>query len=272
MHLLYWQGLAAEMRALANQYRTAADAHGTPIQRSKFFLMQSLSLLTGSRYRPSEECLSLAQRAVAASEASFDLSETPHIRFVLGLVNLFRGDFAEAITQFQAALEMARRCGDLVAEARCLTYLAVAHRRNGDVDLAKEFADQTLVLASKLQMTEYVAMAKANLAWVAWKDQRLDDCEKLGHEALELWHGMADPYSFDWMALWPLITTALSRKQTEAAVKLAEGLFPDSQHPIDDEVMSATKSAIDSWRKDEAETAMAQMKTALQTAERHHYI
>jgi len=83
---------------------------------------------------------------------------------------------------------------------------------------------------------------------------------------------MADPYSFDWMALWPLITTALARKQTEAAVKLAEGLFPDSQHPIDDEVMSATKSAIDSWRKDEAETAMAQMKTALQTAERHHYI
>ncbi len=140
--------------------------------------MQSLSLLTGSRYRPSEECLSLAQRAVAASEASSDLSETPHIRFVLGLVNLFRGNFAEAITHFLAALELARRGGDLVVEARCLTYLAVAHRRNGDVDLAKEFADRTLALASKLQMAEYVAMAKANLAWVAWKDQRLREVGK----------------------------------------------------------------------------------------------
>src|SRR5207302_11324483 len=80
MHLLYWQGMAAEMRALANQYQSAADEHGTPIQRGKFFLMQSLSLLTGSRYRPSEACLSLAQCAVAPREASSDLSETQHGR------------------------------------------------------------------------------------------------------------------------------------------------------------------------------------------------
>src|SRR2546421_2645447 len=272
MHLLYWQGMAAEMRALANQYQTAADEHGTPIQRGKFFLMQSLSLLTGSRYRPSEECLSLAQSAVAASEASSDLSETTHVRFVLGLVNLFRGNFAEAITHFQAALEMARRCGDLVGEARCLTYLAVAHRRNGDVDLAKEFADQTLVLAPKLQMTEYVAMAKANLAWAAWKEQQLDDCEKFGNEALELWHGMDDPYSFDWMALWPLIATTFARKQIGSAVKLAKGLFPDSQHPIDEEVLSETRRAIDSWENDGADSTESKMKEALETAERHHYI
>src|SRR5205085_7793819 len=209
--------------------------------------------------RPSEECLSLAECAVAASEASSDLSETTHVRFVLGLVNLFRGNFAEAITHFQAALEMARRCGDLVGEARCLTYLAVAHRRNGDVDLAKEFADQTLVLAPKLQMTEYVAMAKANLAWAAWKEQRLDDCEKLGDEALELWHGMDDPYSFDWMALWPLIATAMTRKQIERAVHLAEGLFRDNQHPIDEEVMAATKPSIDSWKNGDADANRSQM-------------
>ena len=272
MHLLYWQGMATEMRALANQYRTAADAHGTPIQRSKFFLMQSLSLLTGSRYRPSEECLNLAQRAVAASEESSDLSETTHIRFALGLVSLFRGNFADAITHCQSALQMARRCGDLVVEARSLTYLAVAHRRNGDVDLAKQFADQALTLASKLQMAEYIAMARANLAWVAWKNQRLDDCEKLGKRALELWHGMDDPYSFDWMALWPLIATALTRKQIENAIKLAEGLFPESQHPIDDEVMAATKQAIDSWKTGDAALTAAQMKEALGVAERHHYI
>jgi class 3 adenylate cyclase len=272
MHLLYWQGMAAEMRALANQYRTAADEHGTPIQRSKFFLMQSLSLLTGSRYRPSEECLTLAQRAVAASEGSPDLSEVPHIRFVLGLVNLFRGNFAEAITHCQTALEMARRCGDLVVEARCLTYLAVAHRRNGDVDLAKELGDRTLALASKLQMAEYIAMAKATLAWVAWKDQRLDDCEKLGNEALELWHGMDDPYSFDWMALFPLIATALARKEIDHAIKHAEGLFLESQHPIDDEVMSVTKSAIECWKNSDAALAESQIRSALQTAERHHYV
>ena len=272
MHLLYWQGMAAEIRALANQYRTAANEHGTAIQRSKFFLMQSLSLLTGSRYRPSEECLSLARSAVEASEASDDLSETSHVRFVLGLVNLFRGNFGGAIAHCTTALKMSQRCGDLVTEARCLTYLAVAHRRNEEVDLAKQFADQTLALASKLQMVEYVAMAEANLAWVAWKKRRLDDCEKLGSEALELWHGMDDPYSFDWMALWPLIATALARNQTETAIRFAEGLFPESQHPIHDEVISATKHAIGSWKKGDAASAQRHMLDALKTAERHHYI
>jgi eukaryotic-like serine/threonine-protein kinase len=260
------------MRALADEFKRATEEHGTPIQRSKFFLMQSLSLLTGSRYRPSEECLDLAQCAVAAIEGSSELSETCHIRFVLGLVNLFRGNFEEATGHCGAALDLARRCGDLVTEARCLSYLAVAHRRRGDVDLAKDFADRTLALATKLKMVEYVAMAKANLAWVAWKERHLGECEKLGTEALELWHGMDDPYSFDWMALFPLIATALTQKRTERAIKFAEGLFPESQHPIDDEVMSATKRATDYWKKGDIVLAESQLGTALQTAERNHYI
>ncbi|HEX4639534.1 MAG TPA: adenylate/guanylate cyclase domain-containing protein [Chthoniobacterales bacterium] len=268
LHLLYWQGMAAEMGALADEYTKATEEHGTPTQQSKFFLMQSLALLTGSRYRPSEECVSLAQRAVAASDGSRDLAETSHTRFVLGLVNVFRGDSGEAIKHCRAAHEIAHRCGDLVVEARCLTYLAVAHRRHGDVDLTNEFANQTLAVASKLQMAEYVAMAKASLAWCALKEQRFDDCEKLGTEALELWHGMEDPYSFDWMALFPLMATALTGKQIE----FAEGLFVESQHPIDDEVMAATKLAIDSWKKGDAVLAESQMQTALKIAEEHHYI
>ena len=272
MHLLYWQGLAAEMRALANQYQSAAEEHGTPIQRSKFFVMQSLSLLTGSRYRPSEECLSLAQRAVDASEDSPDLSETPHIRFVLGLVHLFHGNFAEAIDHCGLALQLSRRCGDLVVEARALTYLTVAYRRAIHLEKTEEYAGDALQIATRIGMVEYIAMAKANLAWVAWKQGRLDDCEKLGHEALELWHGMDDPYSFDWMALYPLIATAITRKQTERAIRLAEGLFGENQHPIDESVMSAAKSAIDSWQKGDQSLAESQMQRALETAEHHHYI
>jgi hypothetical protein len=121
-------------------------------------------------------------------------------------------------------------------------------------------------------MVEYVAMAKANLAWVAWKQSQLDDCEKLGTEALELWHGMEDPYSFDWMALFPLMATALARQQIESALKFAEGLFLESQHPIDDDVMSATRQAIDSWKKGDAVLAESQMQAALETAEQQHYI
>jgi tetratricopeptide (TPR) repeat protein len=248
------------------------EQRGTPLQRGKFFEKLALSHLTGSRYRPTEECLELAELAVSKSRGSDNLSEISNIRFVLGFIHLWRRRFVDAIRHFEEAHVLAERCGNLVVQARCLAYLPVAQRSNGYLDQTRAQAERALELARKLEMIEYVAMAKANLAWVAWKEIRLDDCEKFGREALELWHGMDDPYSFDWMALWPLIATAMARKQIEDAVKLAEGLFPDSQHPIDDEVMSATKQAIDSWRKGDQTLSASQMQRALETAEHHRYI
>ena len=105
---------------------------------------------------------------------------------------------------------MAERTGDLVLQARCLTYRAVAYRRLGDVPRCRTEAEKTLVLAEELKMVEYVAMAKASLAWVAWREKNEVEAEKLASEALELWHGMEDPYSMDWMALWPLIAIAFA--------------------------------------------------------------
>ena len=71
---------------------------------------------------------------------------------------------------------------------------------------------------------------------------------------------------------WPLIAVALARTDTESAIKFAEGLFPDSQHPIDEEVMAAANAAIDSWKKGYSGLTERQMAEALKTAKRHHYI
>ncbi len=83
---------------------------------------------------------------------------------------------------------------------------------------------------------------------------------------------MDDPYSFDWMALWPLIATALARMQIDRAIKHAEGLFPASQHPIDDEVLSGAKSAIEPWKNGKIDLAESQLESALAVAQQHHYI
>lgn len=121
-------------------------------------------------------------------------------------------------------------------------------------------------------MTEYVAMAKANLAWAAWKHARLEDCNSLGHEALKLWHAMRDPYSMDWIALWPLIGAAMERQRTGDAIELAKGLFRDGQHPIEEEVMSATRKAIESCKTGNGWAAESDMRNALGAAAHHHYI
>ena len=69
-----------------------------------------------------------------------------------------------------------------------------------------------------------------------------------------------------------MIATALARKEVDRAIRYAEGLFPDSQHPIDDEVMSATKNAIDLWKSGDTALAHSQLEKALQTAARHYYV
>src|SRR5438105_13569650 len=75
MHLFYWQGMVTEMRELAGQCRTMIAARGAAIQRAKFLKTMALSMLMESRFRPSQECVELAERAVAECEGANNLSE-----------------------------------------------------------------------------------------------------------------------------------------------------------------------------------------------------
>jgi class 3 adenylate cyclase/tetratricopeptide (TPR) repeat protein len=272
MYLFYWQGMATEMRALAAKYRSAVELRGSAAQRGRFFQMLALSLLSGSRYRPSEECLRLAALAVSESGGSPNLSESAHIRFVLGFVHLWRGNYKEAIQQMKVAFDLAQRIGDLVIRTRCLTYLAVAYRCSGNVENARSAAERALELAIKLQMVEYIAMAKANLAWVAWRRRNDVDAEKLGEEALELWHAMPDPYSFDWMALWPLVAIALNRKDVVRAIELVRGLLNENQHPMPEKLCVATREAIEQWQNGVKKAASSNLEAAVQLATDLHYL
>jgi predicted ATPase len=266
MHLYYWQGMADEMMQVAEQNRVVVEQRATPIQRGKFFQMLALSQLTRSRYRPSEECLRLAELSVSESKDSLNLSESSHARFTLGLVHLWRGNFAEAIEHCEAALRLAERVGDLVVQARCLTYLATAHRRAHHLDETRHFAVRTQELAAEIGMVEYVAMAKANLAWLAWREGKHDDALTSGREALELWHGMEDPYGVDWMALWPLIAIALDQNNMAQAIEHARALFGPNQHPLPQELMVITQKAIAAWQKNVREIARTHLEQAVQIA------
>ncbi len=150
--------------------------------------------------------------------------------------------------------------------------LAVAHRGAGHLDQARSYAARTLELASKIGMVEYVAMAKANLAWVAWREDNHAEAEKLGCEALELWHGMENPYSFDWMALWPLLAVALGRNDVASAIEHARGMLVEAQHPPPEKLAAATQKAIESWEKGEGESARDALARAIEAAHEVGYL
>ena len=72
---------------------------------------------------------------------------------------------------------------------------------------------------------------------------------------------------------WPLFAPAPGASSAAAgAIKHAQGLFPSNQHPMDDEVMSATQHAIESWNDGKIDLAESQLKSALAVAQQHHNI
>jgi hypothetical protein len=272
MHLFYWQGMVKEMRELADQFRPVIIERGAAWQRAQFLKTLALSMLMDSRFQPSLESVELARRAVAASEEANNLAEAAHVNFVLGLIEVFHGDFRDAAEQCRMACGMAERTGDLVLQARCLNYCAVAHRRLGDVPRCKTEAEKTLILAEELKMVEYVAMAKASLAWAAWREKNEMEAEKLATEALELWHGMEDPYSMDWMALWPLIAIAFARKDIAGAIKFANGLLQENQHPPPKDLLAGVRKACEEWQNGVQEKAALGLADAIKIAKELHYI
>jgi tetratricopeptide (TPR) repeat protein len=272
MHLFYWEGMVREMRELAEQYCSVIAERGAAAQRAEFLKMMALSMLMESHFRPSQECIELARRAVAASDEANNPAQAGHVNFVLELIELWHGDFRDAVEQGEKALAIAEQTGDLVLQSRCLTYRAVAFRRLGDIARCATEAERTLKLARKLGMTEYIAMAKASLAWIAWRQEDHPQAEKLASEALELWHGMDDPYGFDWMALCPLIAIALHQNNSSVAIGFARGLLAENQHPLPENLLSPIRKACDEWQTGARENATADLACAMKVARELSYL
>ncbi|MEP6955865.1 MAG: hypothetical protein ABI883_03505, partial [Chthoniobacterales bacterium] len=269
MHLFYWQGRVPEMREVAGRYRDAIAKRGTPIQRGKFLKLLALSLLMESRFQPSAECAELARAAADEVEHFSDLSEAAHVRFVLGMILLWRENFLEAVEHCTLALEIAERIGDLVMQARCLTYRTTAHRRLRAQSETERDAERTVSVATRIGMPEYTAMAKANLAWVAWRKDASAEAEQLSLEALSLWHAMEEPYGFDWMALFPLMAIAFEKHDWKQAWECTAALVGENQHPLPEELMRAIQPVLAAA---ESREAAAPLKQLLQVATELHYL
>jgi tetratricopeptide (TPR) repeat protein len=245
LHLFYWLGQCSELNALAATVQPHLEKHGTLIQRGRFFMMRALSLLSEHGYAPPEIAVEYAQRSVDLTKNYDNPTDLVHLWFVLGFLQLWRGNLPAAIAGLGHALQLSNQVGDLVLQLRCLTYLAVAHREMDDKSAARDYAERALSLATRLQMGQYTAMANATLAWVAWKGGDLVAVKALAVKALEEWHAMPDPYGFDWMALWPLIATAHAEKNFTEAIQRMRDLFGPNQHSLPAAVTTSAKKAIE---------------------------
>lgn len=172
----------------------------------------------------------------------------------------------------QAALAVGERAGDVMLQSRCLTYLTIMYRKGGQVEETSRYASRALRVATSLLWPEDVAMARANLAWVAWRQGNLSEAQANGRAALEEWKALQVDYPFHWTALWPLISIALAQDQLSAAIDDARVLLAPQQLLLPDALRTAIEAATRTWDSGRLEAACAHLQQAAALAGEMGYL
>ena len=268
----YMLGHVDEMTEFVGKTRPIVEQYGTSAQRAEFFMSIMDLFFRRDRYVVSEETLSYARSALSTSQETGDELLIAWMQFNLGFAYLWRGDLDAAEEQLHFDLAVEERTGNVARQNLCLTYLATLYRKRGRVKEARDYASRALTVATAIKLPQYIAMATANLAWVAWREGKNAEAEQNGKAALESWQSSEVVYPFHWAALWPLIDIMLGQDELSQAVNYARQLFAPGQQPLPDALTPITESAIQAWDSGQPETARTSIEQAIVLAREMGYL
>ena len=263
----YWLARLHDISELIEKTRPIVEQYGTRAQRASFFQSLWLMNLRRENYVVSEETVGYAR---ASLEASLELENETEIawgRFNLGFCQLWHGDLDDAQEQMQAALEVGERSQDVTLQSRCITYLAIVFRKRGQVKETHSYSLRILDVAPLVHFPEYLGIARANLAWVAWREGNLTEAQVNGRTALEIWRARPVEYVFCWLALWPLIGVELAQNRLAEAIDYARLLLAPEQQPLPEALRAGIEAALQVWdagRTDMAHTYLQSTTTSAQ--------
>ncbi len=270
--LFHVQARIREYSDLVEKVQPVVETYGTPEQMATFYISVCTRNFRRDRYIISEETLTYAETALKASQQLGNAGMIAQAQFTCAFCRTWHNDLEEGEKQFHAALRMAERIGDALMQAHCLTYLSIVHRRRGRVEETRRFSAQALAKATDVQRPESIGMAKANLAWVAWRLDNVNECQENGLAALELWLPLSISYPFCWTALLPLIGVTLVQQQVSEAVGYARTLLQPHQQRLPDVLTTALETAIHAWDADQPGSARSHLQQATALAREMGYL
>jgi tetratricopeptide (TPR) repeat protein len=268
----YWMAQLEEMRALVERVRPIFEAHGMPRQRARFYNALVQLQLRGERYRVSAETVSHAHAFLRAIQEVGSEQELSDARCVLGVVLFAHDRFAEAEEHLAAALSVSERFGNVTQQARILTYLTLVHRLRGRVEETRSYAGRSLAMALAGKMEDYIGAARANQAWVAWRQGERSEAELAGREALRRWQSLSLVYPLQWMARWPLLALDLEHQRLPEALEHARALVEPRQQRLPETLQGSLTSALTRWEAGDPEAARAHLVQARDTARHLHHL
>ena len=269
--LAYFAAPLPRLAELLTSAEKLVAKHGTPAQRSNFVHLQALASLRRKRYIADEETVEVA-RIAAESSGDINPAEAGMTHFIYGFSLLWANRLDDAEKQLTETLERAISVGDVTLQSRCLTYLTLVHRKRGDVEAAETCAGRSLQVAETGGMTEYLAQANANLAWVAARKGNLHELEQRSRAATELWKllPVPGPYvSMAWIAEWPALGLAFQRGFLDEALAYARRLLDPERQPMPEDLSQSLCSALDAT---EPSSALTHLGNVVQVARLHGYL
>jgi tetratricopeptide (TPR) repeat protein len=245
-------------------------AHGSTRQKSNLY--HALVMLDNrqSRFRPSAETVEYSAKSLALARETGDRQLIDFKIFGRGFTLLWSGDLEAAEERFRAALEQAERTGNVPLQDRCLAYLSIACRLNGDEQQAHICTEQGLKAAIVEQNPAYIGVAKANLAWLSYRHGHLDEVLHDGSAALEQWRPLA--YPLEWLARWPLLAVALDQERIPDAIDQARAMLEPVQQRLPDALTATLEEAITAWEGGQAAPAREHLAEAVRLAQEMGYL
>ena len=268
----YWLDHMSEMTELIEKVQPIVEQHGGADQQATFFQNVCLMTMRREHYVVSDEALGYAQAALVASQEAGNAIVTAWARFNLGGAYLQRDNYVEAEDCLQAAAAIGEQTGNVMLQVKSLAFLALLYRRRGQVPQTQRYYARAESLAQLVQDAEFLGMARAASAWIAWRQGDLAKAQADGEAALECWRQTEVVHPFQWTALWPLIGAALSQNRVASAVGYAQALLASGQQRLPDALTADLEAATSTWKASQKETARASLQRATSLAQRQGYL
>ena len=253
MFVYYWKRDPARVLEIGQTIKERIELAGTDEQRANYCFNVAAGLMASHRYVTGPEELELVERAYGFYSLSNDLPKISMTAFLRAMILLFSGDLENAAANLESLLAIGKKTSSLTIQVRALAYFCLVHRKRRDHKRLRRVAGATLGLAQEHDMPEYQGFALGNLAWLAYVEGNLDECEHLARSAMKCWSRSATKTAFRWQAALPL-ASALARRQDEhharEAIAIVETLLHDSQQQLPARLTTALREvACADWRE-----------------------
>lgn len=242
--LHYFRGDLAGLEADLGVVGPWIEAAGSPDQQLGLLSELISAAFRRSRYLVDGETVALERRALDLALRIGDPAAIAVREFSLGLALLLRDDLAEVDEHLERALSVAEACEDELLVARILAYRPLLARKRGDVERCRVAGAVAHEMAERLRLPEYVAMATASRAWVAWRDGDAEAARAAAAAATRLWDDGAFRYPFRWVALLPVLALDVEAGDLGAAVAAVAEILEPAQQRLPDRLDSALAASL----------------------------